>query len=150
MATGGVSVCLKLFLDRRDLFQNLLDLSKRQHELIEQEKFSELFELLSCKQQILNRLDVLSTGQQPVWHSWREDRDQLDPAIRADCEAALAETEGILKQLLNAEGESTNLLVRRRDDTRRQLEAIAQGNRVHEAYRDSLAPATHRRLDVDQ
>jgi hypothetical protein len=70
--------------------------------------------------------------------------------VRRSCEAALAESETLLAELLEHERESTTVLARRRDETRRQLQNIASGGQANEAYRDTLAPATSRHLDVDQ
>ena len=56
----------------------------------------------------------------------------------------------LLERLLEQERVSTESLARRRDQTAAELRTVASGSRVNQAYRDSLAPVTHRHLDTDQ
>jgi hypothetical protein len=51
--------------------------------------------------------------------------------------------------IIQEEKSSTEQLTSRRDETQRRLQTITQGSQVHDAYHDSLAPSTHRRLNVD-
>jgi hypothetical protein len=81
---------------------------------------------------------------------WHTHRDSLPPAFRQSCEETLAESERLLGELMEHERISTEFLARRRDETRSQLQQISAGSHAQAAYRDSLAPVTHRVLDVDQ
>jgi hypothetical protein len=82
--------------------------------------------------------------------SWRSRKHTLDATLRDDCDHLLAETEAILAEILEEEQDSTDFLTHRRDHTQQQLEGITNGGRVHDAYRTSMAPATHRHLDIGQ
>lgn len=139
-----------LFRDRRDLCRELLDLSRRQERLIEQDDYSSLLTVLSSKQRLLGRLDEIKCRHPDLLARWRAERDFLDPQFRVECEGWLAEAEASVAALIEEEQHSAEALTIRRDAARRQLEAIAQGSRVHHAYRDNLAPVTHRHLDVDR
>lgn len=141
---------LKTFVDRRQCFADLLELSKRQLGLVETDEYSQLLGLLGGKQQIIGRLEKIGKAQPRLWEDWREERDGLAPPARQACEQTLAETEALLAQLLEHERVSTEGLACRRDQTAHQLRTVAAGSRVNQAYRDSLAPATHRLLDTDQ
>jgi hypothetical protein len=144
-----MSEFLRIFQTRRDYCQALLELSREQSDLIAADDYTQLLVLLGRKQRILGRMEELGQRQPQLWQHWRSERDQLDPAARAACDAVLADAEAILAELNQLEQTSTEHLAQRRDDTRRQLESLAQGVRVHDAYRDPHA-ATHRRLDVGQ
>jgi hypothetical protein len=142
-----MSEFLRIFQTRRDYCQALLELSREQSELIATDDYTQLLVLLGRKQRVLGRMEELSRRQPQLWQRWKGERDQLDPPTRAACEASLADAEAILGELNRLEQTSTEHLARRRDETRRQLESLSQGVRVHDAYRDPYA-VPHRRLDV--
>jgi hypothetical protein len=141
---------LKIFTDRQQCFAELLELSQKQLGLVEADEYTQLLGLLGGKQKIITRLDMIGKARPQLWDEWRLERDRLAPRIRQACEQALAETEALLSQLLESERVGTERLTRRRDETARALRTIASGSRVNQAYRDSLAPVTHRHLDLDQ
>jgi hypothetical protein len=145
-----VSDFLRVFKSRREYCQALLELSSRQSELIAEDDYEQLLMVLGQKQHILSRLEALNQSQPGLWRDWRKRRDTFDPALLEDCEHVLAETESILAELVQQENASTEFLTRRRDAARSQLQSVSHGADVHSAYRDSLAPATHRHLNLDQ
>jgi len=140
----------RTFQDRRQCFADLLELSRRQLQLVETDDYPQLLGLLGGKQQILGRLEAISIREPRLWDEWRRERDRVALATRQACEQTLADTEVLLAELLEHERISTDTLARRREQTARQLQAVAGGSRVNQAYRDCLAPATHRHLDLDQ
>ncbi|HEX6984968.1 MAG TPA: hypothetical protein VF170_06305, partial [Planctomycetaceae bacterium] len=62
----------------------------------------------------------------------------------------LAATNRLLAEATAAERDAVEELARQRDETSRELSEINAAGRVHSAYRDALAPVTHRSLDVDR
>jgi hypothetical protein len=141
---------LQTFADRRQCFVELLEFSKRQLGLVEADDYAQLLGLLGGKQRIIGRLETIGKGRPRLWEEWRALRDRLSPPERQACERTLAETESLLAQLLEHERAGTECLTRRRDQSARELRAVATGSRVNEAYGESLAPVTHRHLDRDQ
>jgi hypothetical protein len=137
-----------LFHTRREHYRALLELSRRQIDLIAADDYTGLLVVLGQKQRLLGRLDEMNGQHADLKRQWHDRRESLDPDLRDDCEHILAETEAILAQLLEEEQQSAGRLTERRDETRRQLQTISRGSQVHDAYRDTLAPATHRHLDV--
>ena len=138
------------FADRRQCFADLLQISRCQLGLVETDDYSQLLRLLGGKQQIIGRLEAISSREPRLWDDWRRERERLAPGAREACEQTLADTEALLAELLEHERVSTETLARRRDQTAQQLAAVAGGSRVNQAYRDCLAPVTHRHLDLDQ
>lgn len=133
---------------RRDHCRGLLELSRQQTELIRRDEYTQLLALLGKKQHILGRLDEISARYPQLARRWKDRRDTLEPEVRSECETLLAEIENLLAQLNETENDSAVLLTRRRDETRQQLEALSTGARTHDGYREALAPADSRHLDV--
>lgn len=141
---------LNVFQEFRDGWQQLLELSRQQMALIQDDDYVRLLELFGRKQQVLSRLDELNRRHPRLRERWHEHRSLVDSRLRNACEHLLAEAEALLADLLEHERRSTDELVSRRDRTQRQLQEIASGAGVHAAYRDGLAAVTHRHLDVNQ
>ena len=141
---------LGVFAACRDAWQAMLELSRRQCALIEAGEYPQLLDVLARKQRLLEQLDGLNARHPRIRAQWRANRDNLDPQTRDDCAHALAETEAILAELRDHEQASTQQLAGRRDRTAEAIKALAAGHDLHDAYRDNLAPATHRHLDVCQ
>lgn len=141
---------LQTFTDRRQCFVELLLLSREQLSLIDGDDYQRLLAVQGSKQRIIGRLEEIAKAAPRLGQEWKNCRDQLAPADRKACEAALAETEAILAALLEQERISTEYLQRRRDETQLQIAQLTAGEQAQSAYRDSLAPVTHRHLDINQ
>lgn len=140
---------LETFESRRDQCRALLELSREQEQLIAGGQYGDLLALLRRKQGILERIERQRRSHADVVSRWRLERDSLEADTRTTCERLLAETESILGDLVREEERSATQLVRRRDRTRAELTSVEHGSQVNTAYRDTLAPATHRHLDLD-
>lgn len=140
---------LEMFRTRRDRCRELLDLSNEQDRLIASDDYAALLDVLGRKQRILGEFAEAKQDHPELHSLWKTEREALDPAIRDECDHLLAEAESLLAMIIQEEKHSTEELTSRRDETQRRLQTIAQGSQVHNAYRDTLAPSTHRRLNVD-
>ena len=150
MSAATSSDFLTVFQSRRDHCQALLELSRTQQELIRSDDFTGLLVVLGRKQLILGRLDEMKTRHREMFARWNTVREAFDTETRIDCDHVLAETEAVLAELIQEEDSSTQHIIRRRDEAHGELLALTDGSRVNHAYRDALAPATHRHLDVNQ
>lgn len=140
----------KLFSVRLEYSRALLKLSIQQQELIDQDDYSGLLDVLGKKQRLLGQLDQYTKQLPKVWEHWKIERELLSAEERESCEGILSESEAVLSELLKNEDTSTQCMVDRRDRTKHQIQSLNQGEKVGEAYRDSLAPVTHRHLNIDQ
>ncbi|QDT98327.1 hypothetical protein V144x_38130 [Gimesia aquarii] len=140
----------KLFSVRLEYSKRLLKLSFEQQNLIDQDDYSGLLDVLGQKQRLFGQLDQYTRQLPKLWEKWRSERDLLSADQREVCEQILRESEEVLAKLLKNEDTSTQCMVDRRDRTNHQIQSLNQGERVGEAYRDSLAPVTHRHLNIDQ
>ncbi|GAB4135797.1 MAG: hypothetical protein Tsb009_02470 [Planctomycetaceae bacterium] len=142
---------LTIFTRQRDLCKQLLECSQSQRPLIQADQYAQLLDVIARKQRLLDEWETMKSKHHPsLSQSWQEQRLKLDSDVRANCERLLKEIETLYEQLLNEEQLSTESLTTRRNQTQAQLREISKGTDVHRAYRDHLAPATHRHLDFGQ
>jgi hypothetical protein len=134
---------------RRKHCRDLLELSRRQNQLIDAGNYSHLMSTLAQKQRVLGRLDEVKRRYPELSQQWSSLRDSGLPALRTDCEALIAETEAVLAELLESERQGTDQLAARRDATRRQLESVSQAVHVNQVYADSAPTLNHRFLNTD-
>lgn len=132
--------------DRRDLCRTLGELSKRQHEALAGRDYDALIEVLHEKGALLDRLAHLTQSVR----DWSAVRETVPATERSVADELIAEANHLLLQAADAEHEAVNELKTHRDATQQELREISAAGQVHTAYRDSLAPATHRSLDVDR
>lgn len=132
--------------ERRDLVADVAALSDRQREALSARDYDALIEVLGQKQAALERL----AGQTPAARDWLRDRASRPTAERSEGDTLLAETNELLAEAAAAEQAAVAELTDQRDAAQRELHEIAAAGRVHAAYRDALAPVTHRSLDVDR
>lgn len=137
------------FRTRREFCRALLEVSRQQAALIASDDYAELLDVLGHKQRLLDGMRQHTQQTAAVWSQWRQARDGLPEKPRSTCEQLLAETEAILAELVAHEKDSTDLLTTRREATQRELLAVSRGAHAHEAYRDHLAPMTHRHLNIN-
>jgi len=149
MTTECMTTIIQAFRTRRDYYANLLDQSKRQQEFIDNADYTQLLALLGQKQQILSRLDELNQQQPGLMDDWKAQRDNIEAATRSDVEHLLEEIESIIKQLMQEEQSSTQTLIVQRDQTEKQIQDVTTGANVNNAYRDQLAPTTHKHLNLE-
>lgn len=138
----------RIFTAHRECCRQMLELSRRQIRLIEEDDYTQLLTLLGKKQKLLTRLEEFSKHRPQIRELWKSTRDSLDVESRRQCEELLDDTEALLADLTQQEQSSTDRLEKRRCSVQQELSNISAGGRVNEAYRETLAPATHRRLDV--
>ncbi len=150
MSLASLADILEILKHRRTHCHGLLELARRQKQVIDASDYSQLMALLAQKQRLLGRLDEINRRHPDLGRRWEQLRGQGSSPSRSDCEAVISETESILAEILQTEKEGTERLGRRRDDARRQLESIAHGVHVNETYRDNVAPLNHRFLDLNR
>ncbi|TWU12960.1 hypothetical protein CA54_17860 [Symmachiella macrocystis] len=141
---------VRIFAAHRECCSRLLELSHNQDRLIIEDDYTQLLVVLGKKQKVLNQMEEYAKHRPRIQALWKLQRDELDTETRRQCEDLLNGTESDLAELVRQEQASTDRIEERRAATQQDLQNLDQGGRVSEAYRDSLAPATHRRLDIGQ
>ena len=129
---------------RRNICRTLHELAGRQREALAAEDYDALISILGERKGLLE--DLAATGG--TVRTWAADREGLPDRQRAEGDALWEETRLLLASLAESEREAIGELASRRDATQAELRDLASAGRVNSAYRDSLAPVTHRSLDV--
>ena len=124
----------ELFDNRRAYCRGLLNLSRLQQELIDTENYRDLFSLLAQKQTMLDAFQVAEGERQATLVAWKSERQMLNATVRERCEQILFETESLLRQLFEQEEAGANQIRAQRDDTQRELNAIAGSGNIRAAY----------------
>lgn len=137
----------ELISGRRELLEQLREVSGRQLDVIGEGDMQRLFALLSSKQVLLGRLQQVDRqlepfrGQDPDSRRWRSTADRERTRQTAQrCESLLGEIMLVEKQ---CEAE----LTRRRDDTAGMLAGMHTAAKARSAYGDALADSGGR-LDL--
>ncbi len=131
---------------RRDLCRALHELSGRQRETLAAGDYDGLIAILEERKTLLARLGELATSAV----GWSMTRVHASEPERSEGDVLWDETRSLLAALAKSEHEAIGELTARRDATRNELRELTSAGRVNAAYRDSLAPVTHRALDVDR
>ena len=132
---------------KHDLLLQLLDLGRRQLELIEANDLTQLLKLLASKQKLLTELQTLERHldpfrlQDPEARVWRaaQDRDRC-AQLASHCEAVRAE-------IVQAERMSETRLTFRRDEAATRLQGVHQASQVRHAYSEHVEN-DRRQLDL--
>lgn len=137
---------LTILRERRDLCRELHRLTDEEQCSISQSDYDALIEILAQKRSVVERLLESS----PVAREWPKAHASFSVDDRAEGERLLAESRQLLARIAESETHAINALMEQRDSTQRQLSEIASSGQANVAYRDALAPATHRSLDISQ
>lgn len=133
---------------RQACCEALLELSVRQSELIVQDNYTEMLEVLHSKQSLIDHLGLLSKQQQHLQTTWKSQRERMAATDRAKCEEILSKTERLMAAVLSSEQSSTQELMARRQMTERELRSLSAGVQAQLAYQ-SRPPTIASRLDLD-
>lgn len=139
-------MALRELRERRDLCRSLMSLAEAQKAALADGDYDSVIQILGERRGLLDRLGSASAASR----DWPSSRGLLSDAERREGDSLWDETRLLLGELARAERDAVAELTARRDATRDELRDIASAGRVNAAYRDSLAPVTHRSLDVDR
>ncbi|WP_145365227.1 hypothetical protein [Stratiformator vulcanicus] len=124
-------------------------LQERQTQAIGDADYQQLVAVLTDKQRWLDRFAAISRESDLV-SRWKNERDDLPPGQRTECEDLLARMEDELSRLDLRHSEDLNRLSTDRGRTERQLAEVRSGGAVSVAYRDEDAAEQRRVLDIDR
>lgn len=135
---------LEYFGQEQACYTSLLDLSRRQRDVIEGGDVDSLLSLLARKQQVLLDVSRIEEKLQPYKRTWKQVRESIGASGRQKLDLALSTVEELLAELIALERESEQVLAQKRDETERELAATVRGRAVNQAYREPAMdrPAT--------
>ncbi len=117
---------LRVLKSRREYCRAMTQLADEQQTLINENRTSQLLQLIAQKQRVIDGLAELWQAFGGLAAYWKQIRDGLAAELRAECDAILAESEVLLAAALEREAQGTRQLTQRRDETQLQLRKIGQ------------------------
>src|SRR5690606_2690930 len=106
----------------------------RQLSLIHREDMSELLSLLSAKQQLLSRLQVIERQLDPYRGQSPDERQWRSTAVRSRCAQLLDRCEALLAEIVGQEKQSEQQLRIYRDDIGSRLAGAHSAGQARSAY----------------
>lgn len=117
---------LEVLQRRREYCRAMLELSRRQSELIGAGNFTELLQLIAQKQRVLEQLSELGQMFGGIVGYWKSVRGSLATDLRVQCQLAIDDSESLLAESMTLEKQGTAMLSQRRDETQGRLKEIGE------------------------
>jgi hypothetical protein len=119
----------------REYCRSFLDLARQQAELADSDEYDQMIELLNKKQRVIALMNELAEPFGKLSTHWKIIRGALDLQTRVECETAISAAEGFLAEAMRIEQSSEAVMVARRDETQRELQALANRQHFNQAAR---------------
>src|SRR6476659_7905812 len=104
-----------------DCYRRLAKLAAVQHEHVQQSRTEQLLDVLQARQAVLDQLARLNTVIAPAKERWGEFLARLEPAQRDRAEAMVAESRGLLEQIVASDRNDALVLQQRKLDLGREI-----------------------------
>lgn len=133
---------------RREVCRQVQALTARQQPLIDADDYAGIYEILTAKQQLLDRLQqdtAVGSDLKSQYHGFRE---QLDDATNTAVNNLLDDLQTAIQQVILDEEACRQSLAEKRDATCQELKDLSRGRRAHQNHRASFGPPKSRRLDI--
>ena len=139
----------ELILQKYQVLKQLNDLARQQADLITHGDMSKLLTLLATKQRLLIQVQGLERSLNPFRQQDPEKRQWRTTQVRQQAAEAANRCEILLSEIMMIEQQSEAEMVKRRDSTEQQLQAVNRATHARHAYvqKSSRQPG---RLDVTQ
>ena len=134
MSEFDTDLLAELVTRRRECLLKLRAMVGKQLELATGGSVSALLDILSSKQRVIVELQDVEKALSPFRNQDPDQRRWRLPQARQRCARQLAECETLMGQIMLEEKKSELEMVRRRDETARQLQGAHQAGRARGAY----------------
>ena len=105
---------VRIFAAHRECCSRLLELSRNQDRLINEDDYTQLLVVLGKKQKVLNQMEEYAKHRPRIQALWKMQRDELDSETRQQCEDLLTGTESDLAELVRRHRRRPDVVNRRR------------------------------------
>jgi hypothetical protein len=124
----------ELIAKRRRCLEQLLELGKRQADLIAVGNMADLMRLLATKQQLIAAVQTLEKELAPYHEDDPDRRSWASAQERARCAADAEHCRRLIKEVMTLEQAGERQMTMRRDDAATQLRTVHAAGRVRTAY----------------
>ena len=122
--------------EKHACLRQLRDMGKRQAALVQAGTMTELLDVLSAKQRVLNRLQRIQRALDPFRDQDAAERRWPSEDDRRRCARQIDECEAMLAEIAAGEKACQQELIRRRDETAVQLQSVEHAISARGAYID--------------
>jgi hypothetical protein len=147
MTTFETDLLAELIRQKLDCLVQLHDVGRRQFELVQADRMTELLDVLAAKQHVLMELQRIESRLDPFRAQDPESRRWRSPDQRQKCARQVAECETLLARIVSQEKQSERELIRRRDDAAVRLQGAHLASQARGAYAEE-SPCDVSRLDL--
>ena len=138
----------QLVTQRLRILEELLEMGRRQREVVAAGDTERLMTLLVAKHKLLRQLQVIERSLDPFREEDPESRRWRSPQDRAACRAAMERSTQILRQIEELDRHAESELVKQRAATEQQLQGLDHAHQARSAYLD-VGGGVPSRLDLD-
>jgi hypothetical protein len=131
---------------KHECLVRLRDIGRKQFELVSEGSITGVLDVLSAKQDVIARLHSIERALDPFRDQEPDSRRWSSPERRRRCGEWIERCETLLAEILAQEKQSEEELVRRRDATALQLQAVHRAGQARGAY---TAPAARQGHHLD-
>lgn len=118
----------------REIYDRLLDATRRQQEVIVAGRSEELLDLARRKQRVLGEIEALEQELAPLKRGWADLRERIGAELRSEVETELDGVARVLQALIELEEEGQRGVERFREETSDSLRRVEGGRRLRQAY----------------
>ncbi len=126
----------------------MVQLCRRQVELIESGDLSTLLKVLAAKQQLLSGLQEVERQLDPFRHEHPDQRKWSSAAERERCARLATESDRMLGEIFQVEQRSAGDLQQRRHDAAQRLQRLHTAHEARGAYLTQPTESHHSQLDL--
>jgi hypothetical protein len=119
---------------RRRCLEQLLEIGRRQADMIAVGNMADLMRLLAAKQQLILALQAIERDLAPYHDEDPESRAWPSAEERARCAVDAEQCRQLIQEVMTLEQAGERQLVMRRDEAAGQLRTVQHAGRVREAY----------------
>ena len=131
-------------------YRTLAKLADAQHECVQQSQTEKLLEILSRRQEVLDRIADFERMIAPAKRRWTEYRERLTPGLREKADALLAETRRLLEQITSSDRDDALVLQQRKLDLGKQINQAAAARSVNRTYAAAAYGVPRPSMDIQQ
>lgn len=118
----------------RNVYRELDGLAAGQRSLLDANRIDDLLDLLTRRRGLIDRIQELSEGLQPVIEDWEQLGASVPEPVRSTLENAIAEIYELNEGILARDHRDTEVLVGQKDRVAQSLGAVDKGRAAVNAY----------------
>ena len=151
MTTATTDPILAALHEQVDCYRRLAKLAEIQHDYVQQGRTEQLLEVLGHRQEVLGQVADCERIVGPAKRRWGDYVGALAPESRAEAEALLAETRGLLEAITASDRNDALVLQQRKLNLGAQIRKATAARQVNRTYAASAyGPRGGGRMDLQR